>query len=51
VTKRLAASLAAQRATPREDRVEGALADIRSAGVDPKRWLPNADAFRDESPR
>src|SRR6266536_2880045 len=45
VTKRLAASLTAQRATPCEDPVAGALADIRLAGVDPKRWLPNADAF------
>ena len=49
VTKRLAASLTAQRATPREDPVAAALADIRLAGVDPERWLPNADAFRDES--
>jgi hypothetical protein len=49
VTKRLAASLTARRATPREDPVAVALADIRLAGVDPARWLPNADAFRDES--
>jgi len=45
VTKRLAASLTAQRTTPYEDQVTGALADIRLAGVDPKRWLPNAGAF------
>jgi hypothetical protein len=45
VTKRLAASLTVQRIKPCEDPVAGALAYIRLAGVDPKRWLPNADAF------
>jgi hypothetical protein len=50
VTKRLAASLTARRATPYEDPVAAALADIRLAGVDPERWLPSADAFRDERP-
>ena len=50
VTKRLAASLMARRATPCEDPVAAALADIRLHGVDPERWVPNADAFRDESP-
>ncbi len=50
VTKRLAASLTARRATPCEDPVAAALADLRLAGVDPERWLPSADAFRDESP-
>jgi hypothetical protein len=49
VTRRLAASLTARRATTREDAVTSALADIRLAGVDPDRWLPGADAFRDES--
>jgi hypothetical protein len=49
VTKRLAASLTARRAARCEDPVAGTLADIRLAGVDPERWLPNADAFRDES--
>jgi hypothetical protein len=48
VTKRLAASLTARCAAPCEERVEGALADIRMAGVDPETWHPNADAFRDE---
>jgi hypothetical protein len=48
VTKRLAASLTARRATPHEDPVSAALADIRLAGIDPECWRPNADAFRDE---
>jgi len=51
VTKRLAASLTARRATPHVDPVAAALADIRLAGVDPDRWLPSPDAFRDASPR
>lgn len=50
VTKRLATSLTVRRATPTEDPIAGALSDIRLAGVDPERWLPNADAFRDEKP-
>ena len=50
VTKRLAASLVARCATPREDPVAAVLADIRLLGVDPGRWVPTADAFRDESP-
>jgi hypothetical protein len=50
VTKRLADSLIARRATPCVDRVGAALADLRLAGVDPDRWLPGADAFRDTSP-
>ena len=49
VTKKLAAALIARRASPRDDRVSAALAGIRLAGVDPERWLPTADAFRDES--
>ena len=50
VTKRLAASLTAQRGMTPVDLVAGALADIRLAGVDPDLWLPSADAFRDASP-
>jgi hypothetical protein len=51
VTKRLAASLTSRRGSPCEDAVEGAIAEIRLAGVDPERWHPNADAFREgESP-
>lgn len=50
VTKRLAASLTARRATPCEDLVAAALADLRLAGIDPVRWLPSADAFRDVRP-
>jgi len=50
VTKRLATSLTVGRATSNEDPVAAALINIRLAGVDPERWLPNADAFRDESP-
>ena len=46
VTKRLAASLTARRGTPGVDPVAAALADIRTAGVDPDRWLPTANAFR-----
>jgi len=49
VTKRLAASLTARRATPRGRRVAAVLADMRRTGVDPDRWLPSADAFRDDS--
>jgi hypothetical protein len=49
VTRKLAETLVARRALPLGDRVSAALADIRLAGVDPERWLPNADAFRDES--
>lgn len=49
VTKRLATSLTVRRATPSEDPVEATLTDIRLAGVDPELWLPNKDAFRDES--
>jgi hypothetical protein len=49
VTKKLAATLVARRAMPPGDRVSAALTEIRLAGVDPERWLPNADAFRDES--
>ena len=51
VTKRLATSLAVRRTSSTADSVAAALADIRLAGVDPECWLPNADAFRDESPR
>jgi hypothetical protein len=50
VTKRLAASLMAQRGTPGVDLVAAALADIRLAGVDPDLWLPSADSFRHASP-
>ena len=50
VTTRLATSLTARCATRSEDPVAAALADIRVAGVDPDRWLPNADTFRDLSP-
>jgi hypothetical protein len=46
VTQRLATSLTASLASPRGDPVEAALADMRTAGVDPDRWLPGADAFR-----
>lgn len=49
VTKRLATSLAASRATRAANPVAAALADIRAAGVDPENWLPSADAFRAES--
>ena len=49
VTRRLAASLTTQPVSTREDRVAVALANIRSAGVDPERWLPGSDAFREES--
>jgi hypothetical protein len=49
VTKRLAASLTAQRGTPGVDLVAAALADIRRAGVDPDLWLPGADTFGDAS--
>jgi len=49
VTKKLAASLVAGRAMPPGDRVSATLTEIRLAGVDPERWQPNADAFRDES--
>lgn len=51
VTKRLAASLTERRAVACEDSVEGALADMRVAGVDPVRWHPSADAFHDEVSR
>ncbi len=51
VTKRLAASLVtARREKPCDDSVATALAALRSAGVDPERWLPGPDAFLDESP-
>ena len=50
VTKRLAASLTSRRVAPDEDPVAAALADIRLAGVDPERWVPDADAFRNEIP-
>jgi hypothetical protein len=50
VTKQLAASLSARRATPQVDPVTAALADIRRAGVDPDRWLPSANAFRMATP-
>ncbi len=48
VTKRLAVNLTGQRAASCADPVEGALAGIRLAGVDPETWRPNAGAFRDE---
>jgi hypothetical protein len=50
VTKRLATSLAASRAKRGANPVAAALADIRSAGIDPENWLPSAGAFRAESP-
>jgi len=49
VTTKLAATLVARRAMTPGDRVSAALTEIRLAGVDPDRWLPDADAFRDES--
>ena len=50
VTKKLAASLTAQRGTRGVDLVAAALADLRLAGVDPDLWLPTADFFRSASP-
>ncbi len=47
VTRRLAATLTARRATPPHDAVAAALADIRRAGVD-EHWVPTPDVFRDE---
>jgi len=43
VTARLASSLTGQR-TPQADPVGAALADLRTAGVDPDRWLPSTDS-------
>jgi hypothetical protein len=45
VTKRLAASLATHAASGCEDPVAEALVDMRTAGIDPERWLPRVDAF------
>jgi len=50
VTKRLAASLTAARATADGDPVAAALADLRLAGIDPDRWLPTADGLDDSDP-
>jgi hypothetical protein len=50
VTRRLAESLAARRASADEDPVKGALADLRMAGVDSERWHPTAAAFLDGEP-
>lgn len=50
VTRRLAHSLTARRATPDDDPVHGALADLRMAGVDPERWHPSVGAFLDGEP-
>lgn len=49
VTKRLAASVIARRATSPGERVEAVLADLRADGVDPRTWLPTADAFQGAS--
>ena len=49
VTKRLAASLTARLAAACGDPVEGVLADMRGAGIDPDDWQPSAEAFREES--
>jgi hypothetical protein len=45
VTKQLAASLTAPRATTGLDPVATAFADLRRAGVDPDRWEPDGDIF------
>lgn len=50
VTKRLAASLTSQRARQSADPVAIALDDIRLVGVDPERWSPSADSFRNAGP-
>lgn len=47
ITRKLANSLTARRAAQSDDPVQGVLADIRLAGVDPDRWEPGADAFGD----
>jgi hypothetical protein len=50
VTRQLAASLTAPRATPDLDHVGTALADLRRFGVDPDRWSPDGDVFRNGIP-
>jgi hypothetical protein len=51
VTKQLAESLLAARATPGLDPVATAFADLRRAGVDPDRWDPDGDVFLSGIPR
>lgn len=46
VTARLAAGLVARRGRPPADAVTGALADLRSFGVDTDRWRSGAGTFR-----
>jgi hypothetical protein len=46
VTEQLAASLTPRRATAGQDPVAIALADLRRAGVDTDRWVPDGDIFQ-----